>query len=102
MSETSDLILSWLKDEFPKAGWEAHAEQVSGVIGGVTLELRIQQKELLVSIWTKLPFKRPNKIREVHLTNPTSIDDLQEVVRHTIKITTNPFLVPPNVDQRQP
>jgi hypothetical protein len=96
MSETSELISTWLKDEFPKAGWETHGESVSGVIGGVTLELKIMQKELLVSIWTKLPFKKSSKVREVHLTNPTSIDDLQEVVRHTIKITTNPFLVPPN------
>lgn len=96
MSETTDLISAWLNDEFPKAGWQNHGETIAGVIGGITLELRIVQKELLVSIWTKPPFKRASKIREVHLTNPTSIDDLQEVVRHTIKITTNPFLVPPN------
>lgn len=113
MSETSDLIFAWLKEEFPQAGWDGQlttnlspktniTEIIRGAIGGITLELHITQKELLVSIWTKTPRNRASKVREVHLTDPTSIDSLQEVVRHTIKITTNPFLGPPNAGLRQP
>lgn len=106
MSETGAIILNWLKDEFPKATWEARESQtynyatskqevtelMSANIGGITLELKVN-KDLAVEIWTKTPFKKASKVREVHLQDPTSIEDLQEVVKHTIKITTNPYLL---------
>jgi len=105
MTETADIILNWLKEEFPKGAWAAQEiptynyvsskqeviETMSAVIGGITLELKVN-KDLAVEIWTKTPFKRSSKVREVHLQDPTSIEDLQEVVKHTIKITTNPYL----------
>jgi hypothetical protein len=91
-SETSEIILNWLKTEYPQASWEPHGERMSGVIGGITLELRVVPKELSVGIYTKISYRPATKVREVHLADPTSIDDLQEVVRHTIKITASPFL----------
>jgi hypothetical protein len=94
MSETCDIIQNWLKEEFPVTTWETRGEQVTGTIGGLTLELRIEPKELTVGIWVKMPFKKASKVREVHLSSPTSIEDLQEVVKHTIKITTKPTWIP--------
>lgn len=105
MTETASIIMNWLKEEFPKSEWTAKensiynyatskndvTEMMSANIGGITLELKLD-KDLHVEIWTKTPFKRSSKVREVHLQDPTSIDDLQEVVKHTIKITTNPYL----------
>jgi hypothetical protein len=107
MSETADIITAWLKEEYPSSEWTSHeyprynyttnkqevVEAVSATIGGILLELKIN-KDLDVGIWTKTPFKQASKVREVRLTDPTSIADLQEVVKHTIKITTNPFLPP--------
>ena len=105
-SETHEIILAWLKDEFPQANWTeaAHTwhysqskdvqEWLAGTIGGITLEIGIHPKDCIVAIWTKTPFKKASKVREVQLTDPTSIDSLQEVVRHTIKFTNNPFLPP--------
>lgn len=105
MTETGEIILNWLKTEFPKGEWVSQeiptynyttnkkdvVESMSANIGGITLELKVN-KDLAVEIWTKTPFKKSSKVREVHLQDPTSIDDLQEVVKHTIKITTNPYL----------
>lgn len=105
MTEAGEIIISWLKDEFPANLWigreEPHydpntgktttTECVSSSIGGITVDLRIDI-DLAVEIWVKTPYKQFNKLRTVHLTDPTSIGNLQEVVRHTIKITTNPFM----------
>lgn len=103
MTETQGIILNWLREEFPNVEWNTnhrhftvHDNMVAGDIGGLTLLMFIEDKELTVDIWTKAPFKPSNKIREVQLSNPTSIDELKEVVKHTIKITTNPFLVKRN------
>lgn len=105
MTETGAIILNWLKEEFPKSEWTSQEipnydyntgkqsiiESMAANIGGIVLELKVN-KDLAVEIWTKTPFKKSSKVREVHLQDPTSIDDLQEVVKHTIKITTNPYL----------
>lgn len=105
MTEAGEIITSWLKDEFSKNLWttreDTHydyntgksniVECVQSTIGGITVELRID-KDLAIDILVKTPYKPFNKVRTVHLTDPTSIGDLQEVVRHTIKITTNPFM----------
>lgn len=106
MTEAGEIIVSWLKDEFPANPWVGRddtrydyntgksdaTECISSNIGGITLELRID-KDLAVEIWVKTPYKQFNKVRVVRLSDPTSIGDLQEVVRHTIKITTNPFMM---------
>lgn len=107
LTETADIILAWLKEEFPKHTWcirENHqynygtgtqttTECLSAEIGGIMVELQLS-KDLDVAIYTKIPFRQSSKIREVRLSDPTSIDDLKEVVKHTIKITTNPFCTP--------
>lgn len=104
MTEAGNLILAWLNDEFSKYKWERYSsnyyvdsknkelDTIQGVIGGVTLELRIVDLE--VSIYVKTPYKMSNKVRSVQLTNPTSIDNLKEVMTHTIKFTTNPYWTP--------
>lgn len=105
MTEAGEIIISWLKDEFPTNPWigredprydystgkTSTVECVSSNIGGITVELRINP-DLAIEVWINTPYKQFNKVRTVHLTDPTSIGDLQEVVRHTIKITTNPFM----------
>ena len=104
MTETGEIILAWLKDEFPKQLWNNHEradynyangtqdviECLSANIGGVDIELKIA-KDLTIGIYTKTPFKSASKVREVRLTDPTSITGLQEVVKHIIRFTTNPY-----------
>jgi hypothetical protein len=89
LSETSQIILSWLQDEFKLTQWVSQPQLglpdcIVCEINGIVVQLMIDGMEITAAIKTPRAY---TKVKKVTLSDPKSTDVLKELVLHVIKIT---------------
>ena len=106
--EATELIYEWLRTEFPTLilGGQAndgactmfqnYKDQITDIIF-VYIDkdrrcgLIIYIRGLDVVIYLSTP-RATSKIREVNLISPTSIDSIQQIIKHLMQVTLSPWM----------
>lgn len=94
LSETGELIFAWLKDQYPTAKWSTVSDtksdtikcDIPGVMYDTTTSIQFTIAGLVVMAWLGISSMRAVKICSVTLDDPRSIEKIQTLINHIIKV----------------